>query len=392
MATLLIFIAVLAVLVLSHEFGHFIVARLSGMKVEEFGFGFPPRLCGIRRLLNGRRQIIWGNRQVLAAEKTSGEQGGTIYSFNWLPLGGFVKIKGEDGKSDSEPDSFASKKFWHKAAVLVAGVAMNVLVGAVLISLGFMIGLPQPLEGIDDVKNISDRRIEILQALPGKPAEAAGLKTGDTIIKIGSLEQPRLSELRAYVDAHRDEAILVTWQRGNEKMSQNIRPIVYPDTGKGGLGVSVVEIGTVRYPFFKALENGIITTGFYLKHITLAFGQLIKSLFTGAALGGTVSGPVGVAVMTGQVARMGLVYLLQFMAILSLNLAVLNILPIPALDGGRLLFIILAKIFRRPQGFRYEHVVHAVGFALLILLVVAVTVKDVSMFKGVLLTWWGRIF
>ncbi len=394
MLTLLIFLAVLAVLVLSHEFGHFIVARKNGMKVEEFGFGFPPRLCGIRRVgegVNKHWQVVWGNKEVKALEAESNLPGGTIYSFNWLPLGGFVKIKGEDGEN-KDADSFGSKKAWQKAAVLVAGVGMNMVVAYVFIVIGYVVGLPQTLEGMNDVSRVPDRHIEVLQVIPGKPAQAAGVAVGDKIIALGSFERPRLDELRAYVDQHRDEEISVTIERNKETIIKKIHPAIYSETGKGGLGVGIIEVGTVRYPLSNALYQGVITTGTYLKGIVFGFGFIIKSLFTGGDAARMVSGPVGVAVMTGQVARLGFVHLLQFMAILSLNLAVLNILPIPALDGGRLLFVILTKLLRRTTASKYEQVIHTVGFVFLMVLVVAVTVKDLGAFKGVFVDFVHKVF
>ncbi|MSU75771.1 MAG: RIP metalloprotease [Candidatus Magasanikbacteria bacterium] len=392
MVTLLIFIAVLAVLVLSHEFGHFIMARFFGMKVDEFGFGFPPRLCGVRRLKSGKLQVVWGNKQVKALEASDSDVGGTIYSFNWLPLGGFVKIKGENGSEGDDTDSFASKKAWQRASVLVAGVVMNIFVAFSLITLGFIVGWPQSLDGMSDVSLVNDRHVEVMQVLPGKPAEAAGVQAGDQILAVGTLQNPRLDELRVYVNAHKNETIAVRIMRGEEKMIKQIHPTVYADTGQGGLGVAIAEIGTVRYPWYQAIGRGAVTTARYLKIIVVSFYFLLKDLFLGHGVGAAVSGPIGIAVMTGQVARMGWVYLIQFIAMLSLNLAVLNILPIPALDGGRLLFVVIGTIVRRSVTPRVEQTAHAIGFLLLMLLVVAVTVKDLSVFSGVFVNFWNNLF
>lgn len=403
MLTLIIFIAVLAVLVLSHEWGHFIAARKNGIKVDEFGFGFPPRICGIQRLvktdsigtiLYKRWKIVWGGKDPEYSEEEKQYTPGTLYSINLIPLGGFVKIKGEDAVSNeaNDPDSFANKKAWQKALVLTAGVGMNIIVAAVFIIIGYIVGFPQNISELKNVEDVSGRRIEILQVLPEKPAEAAGLKSGDEIIEVGSIKQPRFNEFQTYVDTHRNEAISLTVKRGEELITKTIQPIVYEDTQKAGIGVGIVEVGTVRYSWYKAIYKGIVTTFIYLKEIMVGFYLLIKGLFSGSGVGDAVSGPVGVAVMTGQIAKMGWVYLLQFMALLSLNLAVLNILPIPALDGGRLLFVIISKIIRRPVTPRYERLTHAIGFALLMLLVVVVTIKDVGHFRGVFVNFFQRIF
>lgn len=403
MLTILIFIAVLAVLVLSHEWGHFFAARKNGIKVEEFGFGFPPRICGIQRLvkkdsvgtiLYTKWKFVWGGKEPIYSEEEKKYTPGTLYSLNLIPLGGFVKIKGEDAVSAdaNDPDSFSIKKAWQKALVLLAGVGMNVLVAMVFISIGFIVGLPQNVADLKDVSEIKDRKLEILQVLPGKPAEINGLKDNDVIIGIGSVKNPRFEEFQQYIVEHQNEEITVTVKRGDETLATGIKPIIYEDTKKPGIGVGLVEVGTVRYPWYKAIYKGIITTFFYLKEIFVGFYILLHSLFTGTKIGAGVSGPVGVAVMTGQVARMGFVYLLQFMALLSLNLAVLNVLPIPALDGGRLLFVIISKIIRRPVTPKIERLTHAIGFALLMLLVIIVTIKDVGTFKGVFVNFFQRIF
>ncbi|MBI5728971.1 MAG: site-2 protease family protein [Candidatus Magasanikbacteria bacterium] len=382
MFTLLVFLAVLAVLVLSHEWGHFIVARIQGIKVEEFGFGFPPRLFGIRFLKNSLKhfEVVWGRGR---RQQSDGE--GTLYSVNVIPLGGFVRIKGEDARAPeaNDMDSFVAKKVWQKAMVLLAGVVMNVVVATILLSVGFMIGFPAVVA--PDAAVTGPTTLRVLQVLPGKPAEAAGVILGDTIIQVGDLQKPRLTTLQEYINAHRDEEITVTLERNGEQIIKKIHPSVYADSGRGGIGVALTEVGFTRYPFFKAIYQGVVTTGVYLKEIIFAFGYLFKGLFTGAGVGGAVAGPVGVAVMTGEVARLGLAYLLQFTALLSLNLAVLNILPIPALDGGRLLFVIVNWLRGRPIAPHVEQMIHTVSFVLLMLLVVGVTVKDLSAF-------WSSIF
>ncbi|MFA6423841.1 MAG: RIP metalloprotease RseP [Candidatus Magasanikbacteria bacterium] len=433
MASLLYFIIVLAILVISHEFGHFIIAKKTGMKVHEFGFGFPPRLFGIQFLkekklkkiaevetievkdeivagIDGgeilqetitdttkeidiienktKWRFVLGNRDL----NESDEQYGTVYSLNWLPLGGFVKIKGENGDGADDPQSFAAKKPWQKAVVLVAGVVMNIILAGVLLIAGYMIGLPQTLDNMDDVSAIKDRRIEILQTIPGKPAEAAGIKAGDVVVQVGEIVNPRLKELQNYVNEHKTEELLLRVKRGEEIIDKKITPAVYADTGKGGLGIAIAELGTVKYSFFPAIWEGIKTTGWYLKEILVAFYLLLKGLITGGGAAEAVSGPVGVAVMTGQVARLGLIYLIQFTAMLSLNLAIFNILPIPALDGGRLLFLAIAKIRRKPVSEKIEGIFHTVGFMLLMLLVVVVTVRDLSTFKELIMNFFSRLF
>jgi len=389
MYTVIIFLAILAVLVLSHEFGHFVVARRSGMKVYEFGFGFPPRLFGVQKI-NGKWRWVWGNKNKQNETEAPEEENRTLYSFNLIPLGGFVRIKGEDG-NEAGPDSFSAQKPWKRAITLAAGVAMNVVVATVMLSVGFMIGIPQSAEDLPADK-VQDRHIEILQVMKDKPADLAGLKAGDAIIKLDNLENPRLTEMQNYVNEHKDQNISVSVKRGDQIIEKKIKPFVYADTGKGGLGVAILEVGIVHYPWYKAIWYGILTTGFYIKEIFVSFYLLISGLFAGRAVGESLSGPVGIAVMTGQVARLGFAYLLNFTALLSLNLAILNILPIPALDGGRLLFLLISKIKKKPITPKYEQVAHTIGFMVLMLLVLVVTIKDLGMFKSAFISFFQNIF
>ncbi len=394
MTTILIILAVLAILILSHELGHFIAARKSGMRVYEFGFfGFPPRIVGFQKLKRGdekKWRIVWGNRDIREEKTPDGFECGTLYSLNWIPIGGFVQIKGEDRESNDK-DSFTTQKTWKKAVTIVAGVFMNILLAAILFSIGYGIGLPTLVDKMDDVSHVSDRKLTIMQILPGKPAEMVGLLAEDVILSVGSIENPRLNEMQAYVDEHKDGEILVTIKRGEEILEKMIKPITYEDTGRGGIGVGIAEMGTVKYPWHLAIYHGFVDTMIYFKEIFVAFYFIVAGLIAGHGASEAVSGPIGIAVIAGRVAKMGFIYLLQFTAILSLNLAVLNILPIPALDGGRLLFLGLNK-FKKINFAKYEQTAHAVGFIFLMLLVVAVTVRDIGNFQGVFMNFFRNIF
>ncbi|OGH92748.1 MAG: hypothetical protein A2534_01310 [Candidatus Magasanikbacteria bacterium RIFOXYD2_FULL_39_9] len=387
MVTLLIFIAVLAVLVISHEWGHFMVARKSGMKVYEFGFGFPPRLFGIQLTKDANGNKKW---KFAWRGKDDDLTQGTVYSFNLIPLGGFVRIKGEDGQ-ESGPDSFAAQKDWKKAATLLAGVGMNIILAFVLLSIGFMAGAPQAVDNLPPGTKVEDRRLEIMEVMEGKPASVGGLQSGDIIMALDALQDPTVQAMQEYVDAHKDQDIKVTVKRGDQTLEKNIHPFVYPDTGKGGLGVSLVEVGLVRYSWYKSIYYGGIMTGLYLKEILFSFGYLISGLFAGAPVGESLSGPVGIAVMTGKVARLGFNYLLNFIALLSLNLAIINVLPIPALDGGRFLFLLIGKLKGKAVEQKYEQVAHGIGFLVLISLVVLITIKDIGTFKWIFIDLWNKI-
>lgn len=401
--TILIFIAVLMVLVLTHEWGHFFTARRNGITVHEFGFGFPPRLGGIlvftkktnapAELPRKKYRFIIGNIEPTFFAPEEHYAVGTLYSINLLPLGGFIKTKGENNSDEhaNDSDSFSQKKAWQQALVLVAGVVMNVITGWLLITVGMIAGLPQDVGQLSDVSNVRDRKIEILEILPGRPAEIAGLKTGDIIRKLDKLEDPRIVQMQDYVDKAQGKLVKVTIERDHQLLVKDVASVLNTSTGKGGFGIGILESGALRYPWYQALYKGLTTTGLLLKAIFVGFYDLIANIVTGHGVGAGVSGPVGVAKMTGQVARMGWIYLLQFTAILSLNLAVLNVLPIPALDGGRLLFVIIEKIIGRKVEPRYEQLAHTIGFAALILLVFLVTARDLHVVTLVQ-NLWNRIF
>lgn len=388
MFTLIIFIAVLVVLVLSHEFGHFLVARLCGIKVDEFGFGFPPRLIGIRRVTFGGKgswEIIWSRHQL---EKTLEHHTGTIYSINLIPLGGFVKIKGEnaDLESANDPDSFSSKKIWQKASVLIAGVFLNFVLAAALLSVGYMIGMPAVGDEVGPNSNLL-----ISDVMSGKPADSAGLVAGDKIIKINNLEHLSVQEFQSYLNSHKEEKISFTIEREGNIIVKDIQPASL-GFDRFGIGVAILPVGNIKYPWYQAIYEGFFSAGKYLGMIFAGLWTLLMGLFSGAGVGDAVAGPVGVAILTGEAARLGFVYLLQLTALLSLNLAAVNILPIPALDGGRLFFVLWGGIFRRPVAPQIEQVIHTVGFLLLMFIIIMVTAKDISYFSGAIASGWNNFF
>lgn len=390
--TIITFIIVLSVLVFVHELGHFMMARKFGVKAEEFGFGFPPRLFGIYKNSQGRWKIIRGGKEAPDCP-------GTVYSINWLPLGGFVKIKGENGlpaqagEGQAEADSFAGRPIWQRAFILAAGVAMNIILAMILITAGFMAGLPQALDGqLDPRAYVKDRKIQIVQVVKNTPAEKAGLQIGDTILSIDNNNFLNYQDLQSYVAANIGRELSYKIKRGPDLTEKKITPALIEETGRGGIGVAISETGLVSYSWYLAAWEGVKTTLILTWSIILAFYDLIKDLILGRGVTPDLSGPVGIATLTGQVARLGFIYLLQFTALLSINLAVINFFPFPALDGGRILFLIIEKIKRSPVKRELEGAIHNIGFALLMILILLVTLRDVSRFGGVFKGIWEKIF
>lgn len=376
MTTVILFILVLSVLVFVHELGHFWTARRLGVKAEEFGFGFPPRALGFFKSKSGRWRFLKGNTSPdsLAEEE---KPAGTVYSLNCLPLGGFVKIKGENGEGKQDSDSFAAKALWRRALILSAGVIMNIVLAAALLSVGYMIGLPQSLDEVKASAQVSEAQVFVMEVLPDSVAAQAGLESGDIIKAVEGQKITSNEELQDLVSKRTDQDTSFTIIRGEEEQNIIIRPSFSEAVDRAVIGVSIYASGLVRYPFFTAIWEGIKLTGLTFWLIILAFYSLIRDLIIGVSVSGQVAGPVGIATLTGQVASLGITYLLQFMALLSLNLALVNILPFPALDGGRLLFLLIEKFKGKPVRQSVEAWIHTIGFWLLITLILVITYKDI---------------
>jgi len=381
MFTVIVFILILGLLVFVHEFGHFVVARRNGVAAEEFGFGFPPRIFGIYKAKNGRRVLVWGNREIekLEEEKRAVD---TVYSLNWIPLGGFVKIRGEDGEEKNDPKSFASKPPFTRVRILVAGVAMNILLTVVLLSIGYAVGIPQAVED-EAGNNFKNEKIQIIETVSGSPADQMGIKVGDQIVGArtadGQTEQfSTIEQVQGFIEANKGSEIDLAIKRGSENLQLVGIPRTEYPASEGALGISLVKTAIVSYPWYEAVWRGVKATIDLAGMILVAFGNLLWKLVSGQSVGMDVSGPVGIAVLTGEVAKLGFIYILQFTALLSINLAIINILPIPALDGGRVLFILIEKLKGSPVSQRFEQRAHNIGFALLITLMIAVTARDVA--------------
>ena len=355
--TILVFIFILGLLVFVHELGHFIIAKRARMKVEEFGFGFPPRLFGFKK-------------------------GETTYSVNAIPLGGFVKILGEEGVND-DPRAFANGTFGARLATLLAGVGMNFVLGWVLLLIGFaFVGVPVGIEQGADIGNarISQAHLTVVAVQAGSPAERAGFKHGDAILAIDNVTFTDIESMIAYNQAHLGQTETYKLQRGREVIFRDVEPRVNPPPGSGPVGFEPAIIANATYPFGEALRLSLAAFMDKASAIFVAFGQLIRNLVGTGKLAEGLSGPVGIAVLTKDFATLGLIYLVQFTAILSINLGIINAMPFPALDGGRVLFLIIEKI-RGAKSLKLESHANTIGFILLLVLMAAVTFNDIGRFS-----------
>ncbi|MCX6742866.1 MAG: RIP metalloprotease RseP [Candidatus Parcubacteria bacterium] len=261
------------------------------------------------------------------------------------------------------------------------------LLCAILLSVGFMIGLPQAVDQQAlDQGIVKDYKIQVVSVLDGKPAKEAGIEIGDVIESVDGQPVKGIQNLIVYTTSKIGQKVSYKILHNKEEITKELA-VVDIGQGKGGIGIGLVETGVVSYPIHQAIWHGFKLTGVLTKEFLFAFGGIIKNLVIGKPVGVQVSGPVGIAVLTGQVAKLGFIYLLQFTALLSLNLAIINIVPFPALDGGRLLFLAIEKIRRKPVSQKVESTIHTIGFALLMILIVIITFQDVMRYVN-----FGKIF
>lgn len=363
--SVVLFLVILAVLVLVHECGHFVVAKLSGMRVLEFGLGFPPNL--------------W--------KKKIGE---TEYSFNAIPFGGFVKIYGEDpdGTEEATLGDISSRKFgeFHRAkqvATLAGGVVFNALFAWLLFSATFMAGALVPIASVNSSEYmLSNIRTIVTSVRAGSPAEAARIQSGDSI-------ESMCDETKKCVMSPNDEEVPAFVASSTGKVAIEIRRLTGTTTilvtptdgivaGRRAIGIGIQTVGEARLPFLAAFREGALNTWNLARAMVVGVGELISRAVVGGVSMDEVAGPIGIAGAVGDAARFGFSYLLGFAALISLNLAVLNIMPFPALDGGRIAVVLIETVVRRPLKPSVMNIIHSVGFAILMLLMLAITWHDIA--------------
>ncbi len=357
--SVLIFIFVLVVLVVGHELGHFVAAKWAKMRVLEFGVGFPPKVFGKR----------FGSSE-------------TEYTLNWLPFGGFVRIFGED-PAESGPGAFGEQSKWKQALVLFAGPGANFVLAFLLTTTALMIGTVTTIEA-SERESARDVRVLVAEVVPDSPAERAGLVRGDQVLSLASGDE-RVEVLNPKdiqdVVARSTSDVTLTVRRSGEEQVVVVAPttgLIHNDPSRRAIGVATALVGVVAYPPHEAVVRGLSATYENTVLVAVSLATLLAQAFTFSADLSQVAGPVGIASLTGEAATFGVGALLSFAALLSINLGIINLFPFPALDGGRLLFLGVEAATRRKIPYRVAGALNTVGFALLILLMVAVTVGDIG--------------
>ena len=365
--SVIIFLVILVILILVHEFGHFIVAKKNGIRVDEFGIGFPPKIL------------------------TLGRKNGTEYTLNWIPLGGFVKIFGENPNEESisGPDSersFVNKPKIIQALVLVAGVVFNLIFAWFIFAVIFLIGVTTVVSDTD-LKYSKNVEVVIMETLEGSPGAIAGILSDDRIISLdGNKIDPLngIDKIVTYIVGGSGDIELVL-MRADEEVNLRIMPelgLISGDPDRRAIGISMALIGDLKYPVHIALWEGGKITYQITKTVAVAIGALIVGAFTLSADLSDIAGPIGIVSVVGDAAELGIVSLLFFTAIISINLAVINILPIPALDGGRLLFLLIEVVKGSPLQPNVINSLHNIFFILLILLILLISYNDILRIIG----------
>ncbi len=368
--SILIFLGVLIVLIIVHEFGHFIVAKKSGVRVDEFGVGFPPKLFG----------------------KKYGE---TEYTINAIPFGGFVKIFGENPDEESISGEDSSRALIHKpkyiqAAVLFAGVFFNVLFAWLLFSITLMTGMPTIIgaQNEDVSKYVSNERLLIIQVLPNSPAEEVELMRGDEIIYLSppiyssavSVYPKSQEEVSSFIGMYSEGEITINILRNGEEKAISVtskKGLISEDLDISAIGIGMGVVGDLRLPIHIAILEAGKNTIDMLYRITVGIGIFLYDAILFKADLSSVAGPIGIVGLVGDASALGFVILLNFTALISLNLAVINLIPFPALDGGRLLFLAIEAVKGSPIKPKIANAFNFIGFALLILLMLIVTYGDI---------------
>lgn len=352
--TVVIFLIVLAILIFIHELGHFLFALMAGIRVDEFALGFGPKIFSFKK-------------------------GETVYALNLIPFGGYVKIFGENPDQESIVGKDSDRSFVHaskiqQVLVLFAGVLFNFIFAWIVISISFNLGVLSSYESYPKYTSLmTNPSITITYISENSPAQKSGLKPGDSILGYKNID-----DVQNFINKSEGKEISIKVNRNNEEKIINIIPEKGIVEGKYAIGIAMDNTAILKLPFIASvLEGGKLTLSMMSKTV-IGFFDLIKGFFVGKSSLSSVTGPVGIASMVGDAAKLGFTYLLMFTAIISINLGIINLVPFPALDGGRILFVIIEAIIRRPIKPSIANTINTIGFGLLMLLIVIVTYKDIA--------------
>lgn len=356
LVTVLIVFFSLIFLIILHELGHFLVAKKFGVKVEEFGIFLPPRIFAKRI-------------------------GQTLYSLNLLPLGAFVKLHGETGEEKTEYWSFTQKPVWQRALIVLGGVVSFWIVSTILFTLVMGFGVPTIISDEESGK-LRNPKVQVISVTANSPAEFSGIRAGDTIINLKSqtsnFRTDKVREVQEFVEINKGKEITLTIERGKEVFEVSLIPRFSPPEREGPMGVVLVRTAIKNYPWYQAPIRGVMASYNLTIGILKGWARALVNLFRGQESGVQLVGPVGIFNLFLNISQLGLVYFLQFLAVISIYLALFNILPIPALDGGKLVFLTIEAVRRKPLSPRIEQNITTFFFALLIALIIWVTIKDIT--------------
>ena len=355
--TILLVILILVALIIIHELGHFIAAKISGVKVQEFGVGYPPRAFRF------------------------GKVGDTEYTLNWIPFGGFVRLFGDEGERERGRGAFVDAGRFKQAIILSAGVLMNVAPGYGLLVAAYGLGIPRPVDSPGP-----GVRLYISDVVPRSPAEAGGIRPGDELISMEdqngiALEAPTPETVRDYVADRGGKRVTVSFKHNDIPTSVEVIPanaVIEGAAGRPALGIGLVFVSSAPLPPWEAAQAAGETTIYGLQSVAQNLWAILKGALMGAPNLRDIVGPVGLVSVVGEASQAGIAQVLALAGFISINLAVINLFPIPALDGGRLFILAVETLIRRPASKLAVHLLNMIGITAIILLMIVVTYQDIA--------------
>ena len=361
MLTALLVIAILVLLIVVHEFGHFVVAKLLGVRVDEFGIGYPPRAF------------------------LFGKWGGTEYTLNWIPFGGFVRLFGDEGEARLGRGSFGDAPRYKQALILVAGVLGNVIAAWVLFTGAYASGILHVVDGQTGQPAQAGERLMVTGVVTGSPADAAGIVAGDVVLQVednaGATAPLTPEGISQFVSTRGGKDVAITYVRTEATSTATLRPahaVIAQEAGRPAIGIGLALVTSASVPLPQAMRDAFVSTYNTFGLVGKGLFALIRDSLRGTADLQSVTGPIGLVTAVGAASQNGIGYLLSLAAFISVNLVVINLIPIPALDGGRLVVVAIESVMRRSAPRLAVQLLNTVGIALIILLMVTVTYNDIA--------------